>query len=43
MMTKEQFIDAIRAGGYPGYAVKKHYSGEFPYSTRDKFSFNNLG
>ncbi|MBL7664527.1 MAG: hypothetical protein JNM93_05295 [Bacteriovoracaceae bacterium] len=43
MMTKEQFIEAIRAGLYPGYAVKKHSSGEFPYSTRDKFSFNNLG
>ncbi len=43
MLTKEQFIDAIRAGRYPGYAVRKHYSGEFPYSTRDKFSFNNLG
>ena len=22
MMTKEQFIEAIRAGRYPGYAVK---------------------
>ena len=43
MLTKEQFIGAIRAGRYPGYAVRKHYSGEFPYSTRDKFSFNNLG
>jgi hypothetical protein len=43
MMTKEQFIESIKAGRYPGYAVKKHSSGEFPYSTRDKFSFNNLG
>lgn len=43
MMSKEQFIESIRAGRYPGYAVRKHYSGDFPYSTRDKFSFNNLG
>ena len=43
MMSKEQFIEAIRSGRYPGYAVRKHHSGEFPYSTRDRFSFNNLG
>lgn len=43
MMTKELFIEAIRGGHYPGYAVRKHQSGEVPYSTRDKFSFNNLG
>lgn len=43
VLTKEEFIQAIRKGQYPGYAVKKHLSGEFPYSTRDKFSFNNLG
>lgn len=43
MMTKEQFIESIKAGRYPGYAVKKHHSGVFPYSTRDRFSFNNLG
>ena len=36
MMTREEFIEAIRAGRYPGYAVRKHYSGEFPYSTRDR-------
>lgn len=42
-MKKDVFIEAIRKGKYPGYAVKKHFSGEFPYSTRDKFSFNNLG
>lgn len=41
MMTKEQFIEAIRAGRYPGYAVRKHQSGEFPYSTRDRYSFIN--
>ena len=40
MMTKEQFIEFIKAGRYPGYAVRKHHSGEFPYSTRDRFSFN---
>jgi hypothetical protein len=30
-------------GRYPGYAIKKNESGEFPYSTRDRYSFNNLG
>jgi hypothetical protein len=43
IMTKDDFIEAIRKGKYPGYAVRKHQSGEFPYSTRDRFSFNNLG
>ena len=43
LMTKENFISAIKQGKYPGYAVKRHQSGEFPYSTRDRFSFNNLG
>ena len=43
MMTKEQFIESIKTGRYPGYAIIKHQSGEFPYSTRDRFSFNNLG
>jgi hypothetical protein len=43
VMTKDDFIEAIRQGKYPGYAVRKHHAGEFPYSTRDKFSFNNLG
>lgn len=43
MMNKEEFINAIKKGKYPGYAVKKHFSGDFPYSTRDKYSFNNLG
>jgi hypothetical protein len=42
-MSKSDFINAIRKGKYPGYAVRKHQSGEFPYSTRDRFSFNNLG
>jgi hypothetical protein len=43
VMSKEDFIAAIRNGKYPGYAVRKHHLGEFPYSTRDKYSFNNLG
>ncbi len=43
VMSKTDFIEAIRKGNYPGYAIRKHHSGEFPYSTRDKFSFNNLG
>jgi hypothetical protein len=43
VMTKADFIVAIREGKYPGFAVRKHPSGEFPYSTRDRFSFNNLG
>ncbi len=43
VMSKDEFILAIRSGKYPGYAVRRHHLGEFPYSTRDKFSFNNLG
>ena len=43
LMTKEIFISAIERCKYPGYALRKHQSGEFPYSTRDKFSFHNLG
>ncbi len=43
VMSKEDFINAIKQGKYPGYAVRKHQSSEFPYSTRDRFSFNNLG
>lgn len=43
VMSKTDFIAAIRKGKYPGYAIRKHQSGEFPYSTRDRFSFNNLG
>lgn len=43
VMNREEFINAIKDGLYPGYAIRKHYSGEFPYSTRDRFSFNNLG
>lgn len=37
LLTKEDFIAAIRQGQYPGYAVRKHHSGEFAYSTRDRF------
>lgn len=43
VMSKDEFIQAIRNGAYPGYAIRKQQSGEFPFSTRDKFSFNNLG
>ena len=43
VMSKTDFIEAIRKGKYPGYAIRKHQSGEFTYSTRDRFSFNNLG
>jgi hypothetical protein len=43
VLSKSEFIEAIRNGLYPGYAIRKHHSGEFPYSTRDRFSFNNLG
>jgi len=43
VMSKDEFIMAIRQGMYPGYAVRKHSSGEYPFSTRDKFKFNNLG
>jgi len=43
IMSKKEFVDAMRNGLYPGYAIRKHHSGEFPYSTRDSFSFNYLG
>lgn len=43
VLTKDEFIAAIRLGGYPGYAIRKNSSGVFPYSTRDRYSFNNLG
>lgn len=43
ILSKQDFMQAIRLGKYPGYAIRKSESGEFPYSTRDKFSFNNLG
>ncbi len=43
VLSKDEFISSIKNGFYPGYAVRKHNSGEFPYSTRDKFKFNNLG
>lgn len=43
VMTKEDFIMAIKEGKYPGYGVRKHESGEIPYSIRDRFRFNNLG
>lgn len=43
VLSKEEFIANIKAGNYPGYAIRRHTSGEFPYSTRDKFKFNNLG
>lgn len=43
VLSKDEFIAEIRSGRYPGYAVRKHSSGEFPYSTRDRFRFNNLG
>ena len=43
VLSKSEFIEAIRNGLYSGYAIRKHHSGEFPYSTRDRFSFNNLG
>lgn len=43
VLTKDEFISAIRLGRYPGYAIRRHTSGEFPYSTRDRFRFNNLG
>ncbi len=43
VMTKQEFIFAIKADKYPGYGVRKHESGEYPYSIRDRFQFNNLG
>ena len=43
VMNKDEFLESIRKGKYPGYAIRKHHTGQFPYSTRDRFSFNNLG
>lgn len=43
ILSKDDFITAIKRGKYPGYAVRKSFSGDFPYSTRDRFQFNNLG
>lgn len=43
VLSKNDFIMAIRDGKYPGYAVRKYQADEFPYSTRDRFLFNNLG
>ncbi len=43
MLNKEEFIKLIREGKYPGYSIRKHFDGEYPFSTRDKFKFNNLG
>jgi hypothetical protein len=37
ILTKEEFINAIKAGRYPGYSVRRHFDGEYPFSTRDKF------
>lgn len=43
IMSKEEFIQKINAEEYPGYAVKGHKSGDYPYSIADSFKFNNLG
>lgn len=43
LMTKENFNLAIKKGKYPGYAIRKLQCGEFPCSTRDRYSFINLG
>ena len=32
VMTKDNFIQGIKNGKFPGYAVRKHFSGEVPYS-----------
>lgn len=43
LLGKADFMQAIRDGKYPGYAIRKDGESEFPYSTRDKYKFNNLG
>lgn len=44
VMSKAEFIEAIKAKKYPGYSVRKHKAlGEYPFSIRDRFLFNNLG
>lgn len=43
IMTKEEFILAIKNHEYPNYSFKRVDGEEIPMSKRDRFKFNNLG
>ncbi len=43
VMTKEEFIDQIKAEKYPKYSIRVVDEVEIPFSKRDRFKFNNLG
>lgn len=43
VMTKEEFIDQIKAEKYPKYSIRVVDGVEIPFSKRDRFKFNNLG
>jgi len=43
VMTKEEFLAAIKFDQYPNYSFKTVDGIEFPISKRDRFKFNNLG
>lgn len=43
VMTKEEFIDQIKAEKYPKYSIRVVDGEEIPFSKRDRFKFNNLG
>lgn len=43
VLSKEDFIKAIKEGNYPNYSYKTVDGVEIPISKRDRFKFNNLG
>ena len=43
IMTKEEFLVAIKNGDYAKYSFKIVDGEEIPISKRDRFKFNNLG
>lgn len=43
ILSKDDFLKAIKAGEYPNYSYKTVDGIEIPISKRDRFKFNNLG
>ena len=43
VLTKEEFIDQIKAEKYRKYSIRVVDGEEIPFSKRDRFKFNNLG
>ena len=43
IMTKEEFVAAIKKNEYPNYSFKTVDGEEIPISKKDRFKFNNLG